>query len=75
LIAVLEANRANANAIHGLLGSLFVARVLHGNFGMFWNPTGLGRGRFYGFVVTNVVIAVSAIWNGVIGSQVIRDQL
>ncbi|KAI8578150.1 hypothetical protein K450DRAFT_248348 [Umbelopsis ramanniana AG] len=74
LIAVLESNRANAKAIHGLLGTLFVARVLHGNFGMFWNATGLGNGRFYGFMTTNAVIAVSAIWNGVIGSQAIRDQ-
>ncbi|KAG2178342.1 hypothetical protein INT44_001492 [Umbelopsis vinacea] len=75
LIAVLEANRASPKAIHGLLGTLFAARVLHANFGMFWNATGMGKGRFYGFMTTNAVIIVSSVWNGVIGSQVLRGQL
>jgi hypothetical protein len=75
LIAVLESNRAGPKAIHGLLGTLFAARVLHGNFGMFWNATALGNGRLIGFMTTNAVIAVAAIWNGVIGRQVYLGQL
>ncbi|CAO3685241.1 unnamed protein product [Umbelopsis ramanniana] len=75
LIAVLESSRAGPKAIHGLLGTLFVARVLHGNFGMFWNATALGNGRLIGFMTTNAVIAVAAIWNGVIGRQVYLGQL
>lgn len=75
LIAVLESNRAGPKAIHGLLATLFAARVLHGNFGMFWNSTALGNGRVIGFMTTNAVIAVAAIWNGVIGRQAYLDQL
>ncbi|KAH8551694.1 membrane-associated, eicosanoid/glutathione metabolism protein [Umbelopsis sp. PMI_123] len=73
LIAVLESNRANPKGVHALLGALFTARVLHGNFGMFWNARSLGDGRPAGFLLTNGVILTSAVWNGVIGNQWIRD--
>ncbi|GAB5590066.1 hypothetical protein Unana1_04966, partial [Umbelopsis nana] len=66
LIAVLESNRANPKAIHALLGTLFVARILHGHFGMLWNSQAMGSGRPLGMLLTNGVILVSGIYNGVI---------
>ncbi|CAM0134749.1 hypothetical protein VKS41_000696 [Umbelopsis sp. WA50703] len=73
LIAVLESNRVNTKAVHGLLGTLFLARVLHSDFGMFWNSKALGSGRPLGFMVTNGVILVAGIWNGIIGNHWISD--
>lgn len=42
---MLESNRVNTKAIHGLLGTLFLARVLHVHFGMFWNSSAIGSGK------------------------------
>ncbi|KAJ2957752.1 hypothetical protein NQZ79_g6618 [Umbelopsis isabellina] len=66
LIVMLESNRVNTKAIHGLMGTLFVARVLHIHFGMFWNSSAIGSGRPMGMMLTNGVILVAGIWNGII---------
>ncbi|CAO3667194.1 unnamed protein product [Umbelopsis vinacea] len=69
LIAVLESNRVNTKVIHGLLGTLFFARILHSNFGMLWNSQAMGKGRPLGMFLTTSVILVSGIYNGIIGNQ------
>ncbi|KAG2185760.1 hypothetical protein INT43_002195 [Umbelopsis isabellina] len=74
LITMLESNRVNTKAIHGLLGTLFFARMLHIHFGMFWNSSALGSGRPMGMILTNGVILVAGIWNGVIGNRWIADR-
>lgn len=44
MISLLELNGSSKRLIHGLLGSLFLTRVVHSELGLMWNDAGMGIG-------------------------------
>jgi hypothetical protein len=59
LLLLLELNGASAPVLHGLGGTLFVARVLHA-WGLS-SSTGTSPGRLVGTIATWVVLLASAV--------------
>lgn len=62
LAALAELNGANRKALSGVLGSLFVLRVLHADFGLA-RPGSLAAGRPIGFVGTCGVLSGLAVYS------------
>ncbi|KAI9227063.1 MAG: membrane-associated, eicosanoid/glutathione metabolism protein [Piptocephalis tieghemiana] len=62
LIGLLELNGANRRLLHYLLGTLFVSRVAHAEFGIV-GPDSRATGRIIGYLGTQAVILVATAVN------------
>ncbi|KAL1920066.1 uncharacterized protein VTP21DRAFT_1212 [Calcarisporiella thermophila] len=60
-IYLYEINGAPTSHIHGLLGTLLAARILHAEFGLMLKQNSLGFGRIFGYFGTIGVYLASAI--------------
>jgi len=63
LIALGELNGIPTEYVHGFLGTLFVLRVLHVEFGLYGRGT-LGYGRPMGYYGTLAIIGSVSAWLG-----------